>query len=191
MVLQDTIWSWIKLKYTTLQWALQVDPEVVIWNRAWPIAGGGWNLFKAAICLKQQIISSLSHYESVITRAVNCHQPIGHKECKPISVAETLQDKHMITRQTLNLSAIWSIHSYATHRKTTNSLKWKERIFSVLWSGGRTPTYGLASSRHPHSFRKRKKKTLDWGQYCCLKCKMFRVQFNIHTEASGRLHAHG
>lgn len=76
----------------TLQWAFQVDLEMVIWNRAWPIAEGGWNLFKAAICPKQQIISSLSHYESVITRAVNWHQLIGHTQSKPISVTQALQD---------------------------------------------------------------------------------------------------
>lgn len=32
----------------------RLTPGRGIWNPAWPIARGGWNLFKAAICVKQQ-----------------------------------------------------------------------------------------------------------------------------------------
>lgn len=52
----------------TLQSAFLVHPEMEIWDGAGPTAEGGWNLFKATICL-EQIISSLSHYGTVMSCA--------------------------------------------------------------------------------------------------------------------------
>lgn len=163
----------------TLQQVLQVDPEVVIWNQAWPIAEGGRNTFKAAICLKQQIISSLSHYESVITRAVNCHQSIGHTDRRlflwRLKISTWSHGNHTHRHTHTSISSL--INSQLCNIKKNIQFTKLERqdIFCMWSSGGLTPTYGLASSRHPHSFRKKEKKEkkLDWGQSWCLKYKMF------------------
>lgn len=142
--MQETLWKSNIFRVSIglkLHSALQADVELVIWSISWPIAEGGRNPFKATICLKRQIISSLSQYESVITSTVNRHQPIGQAESKPISVTQAFPDKYMITWQR---QIYLQSHSYTTYKTLTKALS------SVVL----TPTYRLASSRHPDSFVK-------------------------------------
>lgn len=136
----------------TLQSAFQVDPEMEIWDWAGPRAEGGWNLFKATICL-EQIISSLSHYETVISCAYSII-PLVKQSGIPKHVTETES---------------WTLHSHY-HRQQR---------------GGGTPTYRLASSWHPHSFKKREKRIK--GRPIRLKCGTMAESSSALTLWSVRL----
>lgn len=116
----------------TLQSAFLVDPEMEIWDRAGPTAEGGWNVFKATICL-EQIISSLSHYETVMS----CAYSIS------LLVKRSGIPKHVTGTRS------WSLYN--------ESITDPKKTINTLLRGGGTPTYRLASSWHPHSWWKREK----------------------------------
>lgn len=99
-----------------------------------PAAEGGWNLFKATICL-EQTISSLSRYERL--RSCACSISLLVRQSgTPKHVTESERYKHK---------------RYKGPSQTTQTIK-------ALFRGGGTPTYRLASRWHPHSFRRREKR---------------------------------